>query len=85
MRIRQEKQFRRDFEALSPAIQKRAKKQLALFLQNPRHPSLQTEKVKGHRDLWKGRITQSYRFLFRIEGDTYVLLAIGPHDIERRL
>ena len=85
MKIRQEKQFRRDFEALSPAIQKRAKKQLALFLQNPRHPSLQTEKVKGHRDLWKGRITQSYRFFFRIEGDTYILLNVGPHDIERRL
>jgi hypothetical protein len=47
--------------------------------------------MEGHRDLWKGRITQDYRFVFRIEGDTYVLLDIGPTtsindiDLERWL
>ena len=85
MRIVESAQFQRRFAALPATIKARARKQLALFVQNWRHPSLQTEKAKGHRNLWKGRITQRYRFVFRIEGDTYVLLDIGPHDIERRL
>lgn len=83
MRIRKEKRFLEDFAALPPSIQKRAKKQLALFLQNPRHPSLQTKKMEGWRDIWEGRITDDYRFTFKIEGDLYKLRRIGPHDIER--
>jgi hypothetical protein len=70
------------FAGLPESIKTRARKQLALFLQDWRHPSLHTEKAKGHRNLWIGRITHSYRFIFRIEGDTYVLLDIGRHDIE---
>lgn len=84
MRIAESEQFKDKFADLPESIKARARKQLALFLRNPRHPSLQTEKVKGHRNLWKGRITQSYRFVFRMEGDVYVLLDIGPHDIERQ-
>lgn len=83
MRIVESQHFKDQFAGLPEAIKVRARKKLALFLQNPRHPSLQTEKAKGHRNLWKGRITQSYRFVFRMEGDSYVLLDIGPHDIER--
>ena len=52
-------------------------------MQNPRHPSLQTEKMEGLDNIWKGRITQNYRFTFRIEGNTYILQRIGSHDIER--
>ena len=85
MKIRQEEQFKKDFAALPRQIQRRAKNKLILFLQNPRHPSLQTKKMEGHKNLWEGRVTKGYRFFFRIEGDTYVLLNIGPHDIERRL
>ena len=31
------------------------------------------------RDLWQGRVNQAYRFYFRIEGDTYEIVAIIPH------
>lgn len=36
------------------------------------------------RDIWEARVTQGYRFTFAIEGDTYILYRVGPHDIERR-
>ena len=82
MRIVESERYKKEFAALPPQIKARARKQLALFLQNPHHPSLQTEKMGGH-DIWKGRITQKYRFTFQIVGDAYVLRRIGPHDIER--
>ena len=85
MKVVETEQFKTKFAALPASVKTRARKQLALFLLDWRHPSPQTQKVKGHHDLWKGRITHSYRFVFRIEGDIYVLLDIGPHDIERQL
>jgi hypothetical protein len=36
--------FKKEFAALPSDIQERARKQFALFLQNPRHPSIQAKK-----------------------------------------
>lgn len=82
MTIIESERYKREFAELPPEIKARAKKQLALFVQNPRHPSLQTEKMEGF-GIWKGRITQKYRFTFQRTGDTITLRRIGPHDIER--
>jgi len=79
MKFRLTKRAERDFDALSPTLQARVDKQLALLLQNLRHPSLRTKKYDEKDDIWQGRVTQDYRFYFRIEGDTYVILAIIPH------
>jgi mRNA-degrading endonuclease YafQ of YafQ-DinJ toxin-antitoxin module len=84
MRIRQERQFAEDLARLPAHIQKRAQQKLALFLANPRHPSLQTHKMDGWGDIWEGRITDDYRFTFRIEGDLYKLRRIGTHEIYKR-
>lgn len=81
MRLELTKRFQRDFRALSEPIQRRVEKQLVLFLQNPRHPSLRIKKMEGFHDIWEGRITQSYRFTFQIREDTCVLRRIGTHDI----
>jgi len=35
------------------------------------------------RDIWEAHVTQAYRFTFAIDGETYILYRIGPHDIER--
>lgn len=75
--------FKKDFARLPPALQERARKQLALLLTNPRHPSLQVKKLKGYENLWEGRITQHYRLTFRIEGETLLLLRIATHDLLR--
>ncbi len=83
MKVARDPRFIRDFAGLPAAIQGRAEKKLALFLRNPRHPSLQTHRMEGHRDVWEGRITDDYRFTFSIEGDLYKLRRIGTHDIYR--
>ena len=84
MKFRRERQFNRDFAKLPQQIQRRARKQLALFLANPRHASVRAKKMKGHTNLYEGRVTKDYRFIYRMENDTCVLLNIGKHEIVDR-
>ena len=84
MTIIQTERFKKDFVALPPDIQKRAMKQLAQFLNNPRHPSLHVKKMKGQPNIWEGRVTKEYRFTFTLEGERIILRRIGTHDILKR-
>jgi mRNA interferase RelE/StbE len=81
MKISTTRPFEKDYESLPETIKERTDKQLSLFLDNPRHPSLRIKKVKGHPNIWEGRITNSYRFTFQISGDICLLRRIGTHDI----
>lgn len=81
MRIERSKRFKRDYQALPKPIQRRTEKQLALFLQNPRHPSLGVKKMGGFQNTWEGRITKNYRFTFQIREGACILRRIGAHDI----
>jgi len=81
--------FKRDYKGLPEPIQRRAEKALRLLVENLRHPSLRAKKMEGERDpegrdIWEARVSRGYRFTFAIEGNTYILYRIGPHDIERR-
>lgn len=69
----------RDYEDLSPMLQRLVDKQLSLLLANLRHPSLHAKKYDERRDIWQGRVGRDYRFYFTIEGDTYSILAIIRH------
>jgi hypothetical protein len=71
--------FRQRFNAAPPAVQKAFAKQLAYLLRDLRHPSLRAKKYDEARDIWQARVTGSWRFYFRIEGDAYVLETIRPH------
>ncbi len=84
MNIRTDKSFDRDYARLPQQIQDRVDKQLALLLTNPRHPSLRIQKMKGQREIWEGRVSEDYRFTFKIVGDTCRLRRVGTHDIYRR-
>ena len=79
MKFRFTAKAERDYEILSPALQVRVDKQLALLLQNLRHPSLRAKKYDEQQDIWQARVNDNYRFYFQIEGDTYSILAIIPH------
>ena len=61
-----------------------ADKQLGLLLSNPQHPSLSIKKMQDPRNIWEGRVTESYRFTFQIEEDTYILRKVGTHDILKK-
>ena len=81
MRIRRTRRFQVEFNALPGNIKRRAQKQLALFVADPKHPSLRTKKMKGHPDIWEGRVTGAYRFTFELEGEICTMRRIGTHDI----
>ena len=78
------KTFIRDYRKLPQRIQKTADKQLELLLSNRNHPSLNIKKMQDPRDIWEGRVTESYRFTFQIQGDTYIMRKIGTHDILKK-
>jgi len=81
MKIQTTKPFDEDYNALPEAIKERADKQFVLLIQNPHHPSLRLKKIKGHPNIWEGRVTKSYRFTFQISGEIYLLRRIGTHDV----
>jgi mRNA-degrading endonuclease RelE of RelBE toxin-antitoxin system len=73
--------FATDYNRLPQHLRRRIDKALGLLLENPRHPSLQAKKVKGYENRWEGRVSLHYRLIFTIEGDAYVLLRVGTHDL----
>ncbi len=78
------KNFVREYRKLPQQIQKATDKQLGLLLSNPQHPSLSIKKMQDPRNIWGGRVTESYRFTFQIEEDTYILRKVGTHDILKK-
>ena len=69
--------FERSYAQAPAAIKRAFDKQLAFLLTNLRHLSLRTKKYDTER--WQARVTRDWRFYFRIEGDTYILLDMMPH------
>ncbi len=56
-------------------------KQLAHLLRDRNHPSLDAKKYpeSGDPNLWQARITRAWRFYFKIESDTYHIIAATEH------
>ena len=73
--------FIKNYRKLSKRIQSATDKQLEYLLSDPEHPSLNIKKMKDPREIWEGRVTESYRFTFQIQEDTYVFRKVGSHDI----
>jgi mRNA-degrading endonuclease RelE of RelBE toxin-antitoxin system len=69
--------FERSYNRAPAAIKRAFDKQLAFLLDNLQHPSLRAKKYDNDR--WQARVTRDWRFYFRIEGDTYILLDIMAH------
>ncbi len=82
MKVHYSKAFHKDFHDLSAEIRTLAEKQLRLFVENPRHPSLGIKKIHGPVEgRWEGRITRRYRFTFDWYEDTVVLRRIDTHEM----
>lgn len=82
MKVYHSRSFKKDYQDLPTEIRDQVEKQLALFVNNPRHPSLRVQKIRGSpRPRWEGRITRGYRFTFEWQGDTVILRRIGSHAL----
>ncbi|OGI57511.1 hypothetical protein A3B85_03000 [Candidatus Nomurabacteria bacterium RIFCSPHIGHO2_02_FULL_37_13] len=73
--------FKKDYKKLPVKIQKLLDEQLIMLLENSKYPSLRIKKMQGHKSIWEGRITQSYRFTFEKINNTYVIRRAGTHPI----
>jgi toxin HigB-1 len=82
MKLLATEKFQKQLFALPVRIQTLAIKQQALFVSDPFHPSLHTEKLRPFtKEVWSIRIDKRYRMVFRyVDQHTILLLAVGPHD-----
>jgi mRNA-degrading endonuclease RelE of RelBE toxin-antitoxin system len=72
---------RKDYKALPGPVQGKFKKQLRFLGENPRHPSLKIHRIRGSSDYCEFYIDDSYRCVFRRDGNVYQLIAAGPHKV----
>ena len=79
MRLFYTDRFHRSYADAPVDIQRRCDKQLALLVQDLRHPSLRAEKYDAARNIWQARVSRDWRLYFMIEEDRYYLLDVMPH------
>jgi len=84
VRVRRTKRFKKDYQNLPSGIQQRVDEKLRFLLHDIRYPALRVHKLRGVEGLWEFSVTMNYRVIFEIEGEYYVLLAVGSHRIVDR-
>lgn len=72
--------FLSQYDELPPAIKKKFRKQLSHLKENPQHPSLKIHKLEGS-DFWEFYVDDSYRCVFRQDGNIYRLYFVGTHRL----
>ena len=78
-------QFRRGYKHIikgNPELESIFRERLAVFVNNPREPSLGTHKLKGKLNAnWAFSLTHKLRVVFSyVRSDFVVLEGIGSHD-----
>jgi mRNA-degrading endonuclease YafQ of YafQ-DinJ toxin-antitoxin module len=77
--------FKKHFRGLSANEKKQFRSKLAVFAENPLHPSLRTKRIQGTDDLYEFSVNMDIRVIWFYEGDALVALVdIGHHDILRK-
>ncbi len=78
--------FDKRWKSLPRETKIRARKALALFEQNPFHPSLRLHDLSGKLDtFWSMSIDRKNRIIFEMRKDTAILHSIGSHAIYRKI
>ena len=74
--------FRRALGRLPEEVQRVARRNFRLLVENPRHPSLHFKNVGAY---WSARVGRDYRALAAEDGADFVWVWIGRHDEYDRL
>ncbi|HXP90038.1 MAG TPA: hypothetical protein VN931_03805 [Fibrobacteria bacterium] len=77
--------FRSCFQQLPPSIQALARKNHGLWLEDPRHPSLDYKRVGKESSIWSVRVGIGWRALGVAKDDAIVWFWIGSHAQYDRL
>ena len=72
----------RKIKQKDPQLFERITKQLTIFSENPKHPSLRTHKlITTTANMWSISITMSVRMVYiLLNGDGAMFVKIGTHD-----
>lgn len=64
-----------------PLLSKKIQKQLKIFKENIKHPSLRTHKLKGNlSSTWSISIEGNVRLVYTIKNNEAIFFKIGNHD-----
>ena len=64
-----------------PLLFKKIQKQLKIFKENIKHPSLRTHKLKGNlSNTWSISVEGNVRLIYTIKNDEAIFFKIGNHD-----
>jgi mRNA interferase RelE/StbE len=78
--------FKKSFSRLQDSERKMFYEKLYLFIENHKHPSLRSKKIKGSKILFESSINMSIRVIWTYQGENLILmLDIGYYDILKRL
>jgi hypothetical protein len=67
------------YREVRPEIREAARRAYRLFLENPRHPSLQFKKVHDRDPIYSVRVSLGYRALRLLDDDEIAWFWIGTH------
>ena len=74
--------FQKHYKNLTDIEKKQFKNKLAIFSENPMHPSLRVKRIQGTPDLFEFSVNMDIRVIWFYEGEQLVALVdIGHHDI----
>ena len=77
--------FQKHYKNLSDNEKKQFKNKLAVFADNPLHPSLRTKRIQGTDNLFEFSVNMDICVIWFYEGESLVaLIDIGHHDMLRR-
>jgi len=80
-KIKASPRFKKAYKKLSPELQEKTRKALALLGENPRHPSLRTKSVQGIRGVDEARVDIASRMTYeRLANDILFMRVVGEHD-----
>jgi mRNA-degrading endonuclease RelE of RelBE toxin-antitoxin system len=83
--VRPTTRFENAFKGLSHEVQKAVMKALLKLIDNPSHPGLNLESLRGAPGYYSIRANRGFRIiLLQADPTTFDLIDVGPHDIYRR-
>lgn len=78
--------IKKSFQKLHSLERKQFYNKLEVFIENHKHPSLRTKKIKGSDILFESSIIMSIRVIWTYKDNKLiVMLDIGHHDILNRM
>ncbi|MEG4228359.1 hypothetical protein QUA44_19175 [Microcoleus sp. N9_A2] len=85
MKSRTTAEFRKSFANLPKQVQDQTREAYRQFQENPSYPSLRFKKVHPELPIYSARISNNYRAVGQLDGDTVIWFWVGSHAEYDRL